>query len=52
MPLRASDGAEDGFQGVIQVSHKGSTPEEAGEDFGRDDIDLLARIGLLITRYL
>lgn len=52
VPLRAREGTENGFQGVIQVSHKGATPEEAGEDFVRDDIDLLARIGLLISQYL
>jgi GAF domain-containing protein len=43
---------EGGFQGVIQVSHKGASPEEAGPDFGPDDLDLLVHLAAVIAAHL
>ena len=41
-----------GFEGVVQVSHKGETPETAGPDFAAADLDLLVQLGSVLAEYL
>lgn len=43
---------EAGFQGVIQVSHKGDSPETAGPDFGEADLGFLTQLAAVIAEHL
>lgn len=41
-----------GFEGVVQISHKGESPEAAGPDFDADDLDLLVQLGSVLAEHL
>lgn len=41
-----------GFQGVVQISHKGETPEAAGTDFTPNHLDLLIHLTAVIAEHL
>lgn len=43
---------EGGFQGVIQVCHKGGSLEEAGKHFAPQDLERLKRAATVMARHL
>jgi len=42
----------EGFEGVIQISHKGDTPDSAGPDFEPLHLDLLVHLSAVIAELL
>lgn len=47
-PLRAAGG----FQGVVQISHKGENPEVVAADFREEDLTLLAALATIMSQRL
>jgi len=43
---------EGGFEGVVQVSLKGASPESAGPDFAANDLSLLVELGAVLAEHL
>jgi len=41
-----------GFEGVVQISHKGENPEASGPDFAAEDLHLLVELGSVLAEHL